>query len=133
MHFLKSFIASAAIVATPLAALAVKPPAQGSYLISGIQTICIVADGTWHGESFSPWSGQWSVVDKTLLMRGNYTAGNDAMDFTGSTSKGYNGHWQEWHDDQSYEYAAAATLVYQGSTCTSVAADLGAQSNPSQK
>src|SRR5471032_334690 len=108
-----------AIVAAILPALAMaKAPTAGSYTIGGIQTICIESDGAWYGESFSGWSGQWSVVGKTLLMRGNYPAGNDAMNFTGSSSKGYNGDWQEWHSDQSYEYAATATFDFNSSTCT---------------
>jgi hypothetical protein len=130
MQVLKTLAVAAALV--PCLAFAGTPKA-GSYLISNIQTICIVADGTWHGESFTPWDGQWTMVGKTLLMRGNYTAGNDAMNFNGSTKNGYNGDWQEWHDDQSYEYAQAATLVYQGACTAAVAQAATAQSNPSAK
>ncbi len=130
MQVLKTLVVAAALV--PVLAFA-GTPKQGSYLISGIQTICIVADGTWHGESFTPWSGQWSMAGKTLLMRGNYSAGNDAMNYTGNTANGFNGDWQEWHDDQSYEYAQASTLVFQSSVCTAATegASANAQGNPS--
>ena len=115
----------AAVIAAPVAAMA-KAPTPGSYDVSGLQSICINADGTWYGETFSAWGGQWTQVGKTTLIRGNYASGmgNDALNMRGSAALGYNGNWQEWRDDQSYEYANTATMTFQSSSCTPPAASV---------
>ena len=60
--------------------MAAKAPSQGDYSIGGLQSICIVADGTWYGETFPAWGGRWLLVGKTLLIHlehGHPPAGAD--------------------------------------------------------
>ena len=111
-------------------------PKPGSYSLAGIQNICIKSDNTWYGETYSGWGGAWSMVGTTAALRGNYAGGtgNDGMTFKGSVSTGFNGVWQEWHDDLSFNTAFAATLTYNGATCAAPPASVqGGKANPAQQ
>jgi hypothetical protein len=83
----------------------------GSYLVDGIQDICIVSGGTWYGEDFAAWGG---VVIGTNVF-GNYAAGagNDSM-----VVKHGNVNWTEWRDDLSLTTVLKGTFVKTSTTCT---------------
>jgi len=77
----------------------------GHYSLSGIQSICLQADGNWYGTTFANWGGHWIVLTlgtvKTTYIYGNYLsgAGNDSLVVLGL----HNSKWTEWRDDLTFE------------------------------
>jgi hypothetical protein len=70
--------------------------AAGSYELDGVHAICLVADGTWYGEDFHGWGGDWMVGSNgQTAIFGNYAsgAGNDSMVVRKGVVQ-----WSEWSD-----------------------------------
>ncbi len=95
-----AILASTDLVAGAASAGALRP---GSYNLDGVHSICLVTGGTWYGEDFKGWGGDWMVgVGGDEAIFGNYAsgAGNDSMLVRKRVVQ-----WTEWNDSlqtQSY-------------------------------
>ncbi len=104
--------ASLLVIGSSASALGLKP---GNYEVDGSQQICLVAGGTWYGETFPSWGGDWRVgpvggggdLGDTFIW-GNYAsgAGNDSMVVSGTKVA-----WTEWRDDESFTNVLFGSFV----------------------
>ena len=120
MKLVTALALAAAVVLPPATALAARRPYQGEYIITPTNYhICLSNDGTWYSESVAGWHGWWTLVGKTLLLRGNQSSGyiDDAFNFTGNSDIGYTGDWQEWNDSGATLRAATAGMTWNDSAC----------------
>ncbi len=116
---------SALALLVPVTSLAANKP--GLYDIAGLQQICLVADHTWYGTTFSGWGGGWRSGMTGTNLYGNYDsgAGNDSI-VLGVDNTGI---WEEWRDDGSFQnFIRTATLTYIGKDCPPPAAQSARQS-----
>ena len=92
-----SALAMAALAPSAVSARVLTP---GNYNLGGVQNICPVGDGTWYGETFGPWGGQWKAgparEDATLIF-GNYQSGfgNSALVVAWNKTAD----WTDWTED----------------------------------
>ncbi len=127
-----ALIASAALAAGALAPSAASASlAPGNYEVAGIQQICLVAGGTWYGETFGPWGGNWfagPTRDDGTIIFGNYAsgAGNDSMVVKGHSSVD----WTEWQDNLSFQNFVDGTFAKIPGACTPPAARINRTHNP---
>ena len=129
---LKSLLAAAAVASVGVlgacgASAALMP---GQYQLAGIQTICLVSDGTWYGETFGPWSGKWfagPTKEDSYYLQGNYASGvgNDSITVQGKTID-----WSEWRDDGSFNNFVDGALTRVKGKCTPPAARANLHKNP---
>jgi hypothetical protein len=125
---MSSALAMAALAPATASARTLRP---GDYSLGGIQSICLKKNGTWYGESFGPWSGQWKAgptrEDSTLIY-GNYAsgAGNDTLVVSGGGSTD----WNEWRDDLSFQNFLEITVTRTSGTCSAPAARVTTHKNP---
>ena len=76
----------------------------GQYSLGGLQSICLVGNGTWYGVTFGSWGGRWTVRTlggvKTTFIYGNYASnvGNDSIIALGVA----NSKWTEWRDNFTF-------------------------------
>ncbi len=120
MKIVTALVFAAAFALPPVGALAAKRPYQGDYAITPTgYHICLINNGTWYSETIHAWQGTWTLVGKTLLLRGNQSSGtvNDAFNFTGNSDVGYNGDWQEWSDAGVVLRASTASMEWVDSDC----------------
>jgi hypothetical protein len=128
-----AIIASAALAAAALAPAAVSAAGlkPGSYSLGGIQDICLQAGGTWYGEDFAAWGGDYLLGSNgETVIFGNYNsgAGNDSI-----IVKKTSGTWNEWADDLSYTFYEAVTVSKNSKTCTPPpVSNKKQQNNPSE-
>jgi hypothetical protein len=75
----------------------------GNYEIGGIQQVCLVGDGTWYGETFANWGGNWfagpTTEDGTLIF-GHSDAGASSDSLV--VSKG-TADWMEWDTNTAFQ------------------------------
>ncbi|MGI9169717.1 MAG: hypothetical protein ACR2FH_05995 [Caulobacteraceae bacterium] len=126
MLLMSSALAVGALAPSAASALGLNP---GNYSINGQQNICLKADGTWFGETFSGWGGQWKLTglrEDATVIYGNYASGvgNDTMVVT----QNRNVDWTEWRDDLSFSNFVDGTVTKIHGHCTGPAAALPANS-----
>jgi hypothetical protein len=130
---IKILTSTLAVSALALAALA--PSAQaalrpGNYSIAGIQSICLVSDGSWYGETFSSWGGFWKAGptrDDATVLEGTYNsgAGEDTMVLTAKSVD-----WTEFHNDRTFVAFVDSTVSRIRGACTAPAAMATNRKNP---
>ena len=104
--------------------------APGNYEIAGIQQICIVADGSWYGETFPSWGGFWQVgptSEDATVLEGTYNsgAGEDAMVLTPKAVD-----WTEFHNDRTFVAFVDSTVSRIPGKCSAPAARATTRKNP---
>jgi hypothetical protein len=106
----KNVFNAALLVSSALAVGALAPSAAsafplkaGNYEIGGVQQVCLVGDGTWYGETYANWGGNWfggpTSEDGTLIF-GHYDsgAGSDTITVSGKTAD-----WMEWDTNDGFQ------------------------------
>lgn len=130
-RILKAAIAAGVLGAGALGASSASASlTPGQYNLAGIQTICVVAGGTWYGETFSGWSGKWfvgPVSEDGYYLQGNYGSGvgNDSIT-VGRRSID----WSEWRDDGSFNNFVDGALTRVKGACTPPASRANLHKNP---
>jgi hypothetical protein len=112
-----SALAVGALAPSAASAFGLKP---GNYEIGGTEAVCLVGDGTWYGENFAGWSGNWfagpTAEDGTLIF-GHYAsgAGSDTIVVSGRSTAD----WMDWNiQDGSQKFIDNASIASIRGKCT---------------
>lgn len=106
-------ILAAALLAPVSAGAAALAP--GSYEVDGVHAICLKSDGTWYGEDFHGWGGDWMLgLNGQTAIFGNYSsgAGNDSM----VVKKGVV-QWSEWSDSLNTQSFLRGAFTFLKTAC----------------
>lgn len=133
---MKTKILASAFAVSALALAALAPSAQaavlnpGNYSIGGIQSICLVSDGSWYGETFSGWGGFYQAGptrDDATVLEGTYNsgAGEDSMILTKKSVD-----WTEFHSDRTFIAFIDGTVTKIKGKCSPPAAQANSHKNP---